>query len=187
MTLRPPYKPITAEFYRQLPEGPPYYQLIQGKLIMSPSLTFYHQRILLRLGHYIETYLEKHDIGEIVPAPSDVFLDEINVFQPDLYFVRNDRRRFIVKEGVEGAPTLVIEVLSPSTSKQDRTEKREAYMAAGVEELWLIDPKAQTIEAHLLEKSPDAQPKITQKPGKFTSAIFPGLRVDTTKLFKPVV
>jgi Uma2 family endonuclease len=187
MTLRPPYTPITAELYRQLPEGPPYYQLIQGKLIMSPSPTFYHQRILMRLGHYIEGYLEKHEIGEIVPAPSDVFLDEINVFQPDLYFVRNDRRKVIVKEGVRGAPTLVIEILSPSTSKQDRNEKREIYTVSGVEEMWLIDPKAQTIEAHLLAKASNAEPKVTRKPEKFTSSIFPGLRIDTAKLFKTVI
>jgi Uma2 family endonuclease len=168
-----------------LPEGPPYYQLIQGKLIMSPSPTFYHQKILMRLGHYIEGYLEKHEIGDIVPAPSDVFLDEINVFQPDLYFVRNDRKKVIVKEGVRGAPTLVIEILSPSTSKQDRKEKRDVYIAAGVVEMWIVDPKSQTIETHLLALAPGDEPKITRKPTKFVSNIFPGLRIDTIRLFKP--
>ena len=142
MTIRTPLQPITTELYRQLPEGPPYYQLIEGNLILSPSANFFHQKIVGRLYHYIEAYLEEHPVGEAVIAPSDVFLDEINVFQPDLYFVKNENRQVLAYEGVKGAPDLVVEVLSPSTEAYDRGDKFDGYRGIeSFEEYVLISQK----------------------------------------------
>ena len=187
MTRRAPFHPITAEFYRKLPQGPPYYQLIEGRLIISPSPNFYHQKILVRLCHFIEAYLEENPVGELVVAPSDVFLDGTNVVQPDLYFVRNENRRVLVKEGAEGAPDLVVEILSRSNAADDRNEKRHAYAEAGVEEMWIIDPDARQIEVHPLAQGLDAPPAIIREPDVFEPAIFPGLRIETSRLFKPLV
>jgi Uma2 family endonuclease len=184
MTLRPPLTPITAELYRQLPAGPPYYQLIEGNLIMSPSPNFFHQQVLGRLFRAIGNYLEDHPLGEAVFAPSDVFLDEINVFQPDLYFVRSENRKVIVQEGAKGAPDLVVEILSPSNSEQDRNEKRRAYAEAGVEEMWIIDPEVRRIEVYSLAKGLNFAPMVIREPDSFLPTLFPGLTIETTRLFK---
>jgi Uma2 family endonuclease len=186
MTLRPPFTPITAKLYRKLPEGPPYYQLIEGKLIMSPSPDFYHQTLSGRLYLELGLYLKQYPKGVVLYAPSDVFLDEINVFQPDLYYVSNRRRRVIAKGGVEGAPDLVVEILSPSTTRQDRVEKRRVYAQGGVKEMWIIDPKGRHIEIYSLRRGTDATPKIVRSPETFVPALFPSLEIDTAQLFKPV-
>jgi Uma2 family endonuclease len=170
-----------------MPQGPPYYQLIEGNLIISSSHAFDHQQVLGRLLSRIGNYVEQHHLGELVLGPSDVFLDEINVFQPDLYFVRNENRRIIVKEGVRGAPDLVVEVLSPSNFEQDRNEKQQVYARSGVEEMWIIDPEARQIELYPLAKGLDAAPLIVREPDSFSPALFPGLTIETTLLFKPLI
>jgi Uma2 family endonuclease len=186
MTLRPPFSPITTEFYEKLPEGPPYYELIEGNLIMSPSPNFYHQQILLRLSRWIGNYLEQNSIGILAVAPSDVVVDGINVLQPDLYFVSNSRRSVIVESGAKGAPDLAVEILSPSNALRDRNEKRSIYARAGVKEMWIVDPEAHVIEAHQLTQGLDSAPAIVREPAIFESGIFPGLQVDTARLFKPI-
>jgi Uma2 family endonuclease len=178
---------VTADFYRQMPQGPPYYQLIEGNLIMSPSANFYHQKIAGRLYHYLETYLEDHPVGEAVIAPSDVFLDDINVFQPDLYYVRNENRHVLTEEGAKGAPDLVVEIVSPSTSSRDRNEKRLVYARASVGEMWIIDPVARQIEVYLLAKGLNASPATIREPDPFSPALFPGLTIETARLFKPLI
>ncbi len=151
---------------------------------MSPSPNFFHQILLGRLHLELGLYLQQHPKGVVIFAPSDVFLDEVNVFQPDLYYVSNRRRKVIAKGGVEGAPDLVVEILSPSTSRQDRTEKRRVYAQAGVKEMWIVDPKARQIEVHALRKSAGGPPKIIRAPETFSPALFPGLKIDTVRLFK---
>jgi Uma2 family endonuclease len=153
---------------------------------MSPSPNFYHQKLVGRLYHFIETYLEVHPLGELVIAPSDVFLDDTNVFQPDLYFVQSLNRRIIVKEGVCGAPDLVVEILSPSNIEDDRDKKRSAYASAGVKEMWIIDPEARQIEIYPLAQGLDVAPAIIGEPDAFLPAMFPGLTIETTRLFKPL-
>ena len=187
MTIRTPLQPITTELYRQLPEGPPYYQLIEGNLILSPSANFFHQKIVGRLYHYIEAYLEEHPVGEAVIAPSDVFLDEINVFQPDLYFVKNENRQVLAYEGVKGAPDLVVEVLSPSTSSRDRNEKRRVYARTGVGEMWIVDPEERLVEVHFLARGLNAVPTTIREPELFSPALFPGPTIETARLFRRTI
>ena len=186
MTRQAPFTPITIDIFRQLPEGPPYYELIEGKLIMSPSPNFYHQKIAGRLFFHIEGYLQDHPIGDVTISPSDVCLDVKNAYQPDLYFISKERLSIIQKQGPEGAPDLVVEVLSESTLDRDRTEKLAVYARAGVQEMWIVDPVAHSIEVRALAQGIDAMPCIIREPDPFSPAMFPGLRIDTIKLFKPV-
>jgi Uma2 family endonuclease len=75
---------ITRHDYQEMQEGPPYYQVIEGDLIMSPSPTPNHQRVALNIAFQFQTYLAKHPVGEVFIAPLDVFLSDINVYQPDV-------------------------------------------------------------------------------------------------------
>ena len=124
---------LTYADYAKLPEGAPY-QLIDGELVLSPSPTIYHQRISMRLGRALSLFVEAHGLGEVLAAPMDVCLSETNTFQPDLLFVSNARASIVGGPYVEGAPDLVVEILSPSTAYYDLRKKKQVYAASGVGE-----------------------------------------------------
>src|SRR5688572_26273604 len=86
---------ITVHDYMAMPEGPPYYQLIDGDLHMSPSPNWRHQDIALNICAIIKIYLQKRDIGRVFIAPLDVCLTEINVFQPDVLFFTHQRKKIL--------------------------------------------------------------------------------------------
>ena len=81
---------ITVDDYRELPEGPPHYQLIEGKLHLSPSPTRYHQVVCRNIQFLLMKYLDQHPVGEVFQAPSDVYLTDYDVYQPDLFYVSNE-------------------------------------------------------------------------------------------------
>ncbi|MES3629219.1 MAG: Uma2 family endonuclease, partial [Longimonas sp.] len=121
--------------YQQLPEGAPY-QLIDGSLVMSPAPTSNHQRIVAYL--YRALYACVEDGGEVLFAPIDVKLSDTNVVQPDLVFVAKERLDVIGEQVIDGAPDLVMEVLSPSTAHHDLTTKKRLYEMHGVQEYWVV-------------------------------------------------
>src|SRR2546428_4377823 len=110
---------LTAEDYRLMPETGPRYQLIDGELFMAPAPNRYHQDISRNIEFILMKYLESHAAGKLYYAPFDVYLTEHNVFQPDIVFVANDRLPILTDAGAEGAPNLVIEILSDSTAHLD--------------------------------------------------------------------
>ncbi|MBM3890489.1 MAG: Uma2 family endonuclease [Verrucomicrobia bacterium] len=176
--------PITRYDYEQMPEGPPYYQVIEGELVMSPSPRTPHQYIIGNLYVFLRNYLRDHPIGEVLLAPLDVFLSETNVYQPDLVFVSNERRSLITDHGIEGAPDLVIEVLSPGTARFDRGSKRKIYARTGVQELWLVDPDGKRIQIYRLTEDADAPAATYAANAVFESPLLPGLRIEAAEVFK---
>jgi Uma2 family endonuclease len=84
-------------------------------------------------------------------APIDVILADTTIVQPDLVFVDPSRRAAVSRRGIEGPPTLAVEIVSPSTGTIDRTTKRQLYARCGVPYFWLVDPEARMIEALGLE------------------------------------
>ena len=122
------------------------YQLLDGEMILAPSPTTRHQRILLRLYQAVNDFVASHRLGEVLVAPCDVILSNHDVAQPDVLFVSNQRSDIITEANVQGAPDLVVEVLSPGTSQYDRGYKRSLYGRYGVREYWLVDPEAEAVE-----------------------------------------
>jgi Uma2 family endonuclease len=175
---------ITRRDYQAMPEGPPYYQVIEGDLLMSPSPNTFHQIITGRIHQLIANYLEKHPLGEVFIAPLDVYLDDTNVYQPDVFFVSNRRRGIITEQGIEGAPDLVIEALSPATARYDKGSKREMYARCGVKEFWLVDANSRTIQVYLLGKNAEEPIATHSEKATFESSLLPGLRVKNAAIFK---
>ena len=182
--LRTEARPITAADYRDLPEGPPYYQLIEGDLYMAPSPDLFHQDIVLVLARLIGNYLDSHPIGSVHIAPSDVQFTDLNVFQPDLYFVSKSRKSILSKQGAEGAPDLVVEVLSPKTAKLDKGLKRDVYARTGVDEMWLVDPSTKRIQIFRFEESVKEPAAVVSGRQMLTSPIFPGLKIPVVRVFQ---
>jgi Uma2 family endonuclease len=176
---------VTAQDYRLMPEAGPRYQLIEGELFMSPAPNRFHQKISGNIYFLLRSYLEKNPLGELYDAPFDLCLGEHAVFQPDILFIANDRCSILTDEGAEGAPNLVIEVLSESTAHLDRQTKRKVYAASGVEELWLVDPQDKTVEVFLLQRDAERFMAKYRASEVFESPCFPGLQIVASQIFKP--
>ncbi len=133
--------------YARLPEGAPY-QLIHGELVMSPAPSVYHQRLIGRVFRMLDAFVREHDLGEAFVSPIDVYLSEEDTPQPDIAFVANERAGIVGEQQIEGAPDLVVEVLSPSTGYYDLKGKKRLYEAHGVKEYWIVDPKGREVEVY---------------------------------------
>jgi Uma2 family endonuclease len=177
-------KKYTAEDYMQLEEGAPF-QLINHELIMSPSPIPFHQLISRRLIKAISDFLgDKIDDGFLVYAPMDVKLDDGNVLQPDILYVIPERKAQIVNECVEGAPDLVIEILSPSNAYYDLRQKKNIYEKYGVKEYIIIDPIEQSAELYSLKEGIYELYQKAQNNEQLNSVLLPGLSIELPKLFK---
>jgi Uma2 family endonuclease len=142
---------FTRKDYDALPEGFPA-QLVEGVLVKEPAPTYGHQRIALKVARLLLRYVEE---GCVVMAPSDVGLDEHNVYQPDVLVLRT-----VPPDDVRdvGIPGLAVEVLSVSTRHRDRDVKTRHLLEAGVAEVWLVDPEQRTIERHTADGVTKAVP-----------------------------
>ncbi len=142
----------TYNHYAALPEDGQRYEIIDGVLLMAPpSPTGWHQAALVRLIHYLFTYVEMPQLGQVFAAPFDVELGPLIVVQPDVLVLLEENKYKFTPSRIIGGPDLVIEIVSPSTATYDRFIKRSAYARAGVKEYWIVEPTAQTIELLSLE------------------------------------
>jgi Uma2 family endonuclease len=133
--------------YVLLPEGAPY-QLIGGKLVMTPVPTTYHQIISMRLELKFANFVNEKNLGLVLDAPIDVYFGEKETYQPDIIFIDRDRFHIIESAMINGAPDLVVEILSPSTGYYDLKKKARTYARHGVREYWIADPEDKSIEAY---------------------------------------
>jgi Uma2 family endonuclease len=176
---------LTVHDYMAMPQGPPYSQLVEGELIMSPSPHWRHQKISRNIERIIDRHLEQTNLGELFHAPMDVILNVSNVYQPDVLFFFHKGKARLGKRCIEGAPEFVVEILSESTIQSDE-RKVKIYAQSGVNELWFVDPEARQVIVFDLPKSAD-QPQATYS-GKetFASQTFPGLLFSCSDIFRGV-
>ena len=175
---------MTVKEFNELPEGPPYFQLIDGDLYMSPSPRRYHQQISMFLSGVLYPFIEEHDLGELYAAPSDVVFADKTVLNPDLYFVSRERAHILTEQGAHGAPDLVIEILSPSTAKLDVGRKREIYAESGVREMWVVAPETRTVEVYRFAENREQPVAVLSASETLTSPILPGLALPISDVFK---
>jgi Uma2 family endonuclease len=148
--LQPPRTAL--ELFKILPEGTRC-QLIDDHIIMSPSPVWKHQDIVKNILFQIESFLRKNSIGKVL-SDVDIYINEKNVYRPDVFFISNEQMYILGDDGyVHGAPHLVIEVLSPGTSRYDKTKKKEIYAQYGVKEYWLIDPQTLQCTGYINENN----------------------------------
>ena len=125
-------------------------ELIGGKVVaMSPRPAFNHNRVAFRIAHIFENYLDGKKCTVIADG-TDLFLTEEDRFIPDVMVVCD--RDKIRRDGVHGAPDLVVEILSPSTGVHDKGRKKRVYERYGVSEYWIVSPEARSVDVYLLEE-----------------------------------
>jgi Uma2 family endonuclease len=156
---------LTYSDYAALPDDGRRYELHHGELSVTPAPGLRHQRVVIALGSRLYDHVRARGLGEVLMAPTDCILSNLTVVQPDILYVATDRQAIASERGFEGAPTLVVEVLSPSTARLDRDRKLKLYAEHGVLYYWIVDPESRSIEAYALAGADYARAgRVTSEP-----------------------
>ena len=180
---------MTYDQYCLLPEDRNQYELFDGELVMTPSPSREHQKIVLRLARFLAEHVDQQSLGEVYVSPLDAIFDPYTVLQPDILFVSKARLAEVAGERIEGVPDLVVEVLSPSTFYKDLRRKMTVYSQFGVEEYWIVDPETKTIELYC--RGPEGNEgkegleliRRFSATEMFESRLLPGFRLEVNSIF----
>lgn len=172
---------LTYDDYARIPPDGHRHEIIEGEEFMTPAPETEHQRLSRKFGVKLDDHVTRNALGEIFHAPIDVVLSPEDIVQPDIVFISTSRSAIITPKNIQGAPGLVVEILSPFTATIDRGRKRALYERAGVREYWIVDPQSRTVEVH--EFGSPRRVRIYKEGQAFESALFPGLTVRLSDLF----
>ena len=173
---------FTYEDYCNMPEDERC-ELIDGELIMAAAPSVIHQIVQDNIGLPLSTFIRTNSLGRMLYAPTDVLLSDTNVVQPDILFVRSERARIITYNVVNGAPDIVIEILSPSTARRDATQKRELYARYRVPEYWQADADDRIVLVLTLEGGEYATAGVYGMGETLVSPLLAGFRLDVDDIF----
>lgn len=172
------------DFRRWVQDQPGYWILVRGVPMLSPSPSRKHQRVSLRFELLLVETVLRPGRGEVYDAPLDVKLREDTVYQPDLLVVLREHADRLRETHIEGAPDLIVAILSPSTAHLDLLEKRYDYAQAGVREYWIVDPDTRRVELYSLEGDRRTLVETARDQGRIRSRLIPDLEVDLEELFR---
>ncbi|HUE75975.1 MAG TPA: Uma2 family endonuclease [Chloroflexota bacterium] len=175
---------LTLDDYLALPDDQDY-EIIDGVLYVAPRPTSHHQLISARLTTLLVVNVEDRDLGTVIPD-ADLIVDERNTyFSPDIMvflgdrFAKVDRNTFI-----RIIPDLIVEVLSPSTTRRDQIVKRRTYASLSVPHYWIVDPSDRTIVEHTLQPNGEYQERRIGADEQFQPSGVTGLVIDVGRLFR---
>jgi Uma2 family endonuclease len=147
--IKPPRTGMEA--FEMMPEGT-LCQLINDNLVMSPAPNTPHAIIQGEIFVALFNYVRSKNLGKAFCAPVDVYLNDENIFQPDIFFISTAKSSIIKKRGIFGAPDLVIEILSQDRNI-DLVKKKAVYEQCGVTEYWVVDPETKKAEGFTLQEN----------------------------------
>ena len=173
--------PYRRADYDALPDEP-HCELIFGRFYVSPSPSILHQIVVVALCRVLDEIADAAG-GLALPAPIDVVLADHSVVQPDVLYL-SAARRGIMKDRLEGAPDLVVEILSPSTVRRDRDEKLALYARSGVREYWIVEALGRQIE--FLVNQEGRFVVALPADGVYRSEALPEIRLDLAAFWRRV-
>ena len=172
----------TYEDYAKLPEGAPY-QLVGGRLVVTPAPSTHHQDISMRLSVKLAGLVMERDLGKVFCAPIDVYFEETETYQPDIIFISKQRLHIIEPERVKGAPDLVVEILSPTSAYYDLRKKLKIYEKHGVREYWIVDPEGKNIIIYENRAGKFVLAQEVEEKGKVESKVIPGFELEAESIW----
>jgi len=179
-----PVKYWTADELFDLPADNNRYELVQGELIPMSPTTILHGKLLVRMGHFLFEFVDRHDLGDVYGGDSGFILGKNPdvVRAPDVAFVRRERIEDVPETGFwELAPDLVVEIISPSESAGMVKDKVTDYLTAGTRMIWLIFPRTQSAQVyHSLDQSRILTPADSLE----GEDVLPGFSLPLKELFK---
>jgi Uma2 family endonuclease len=141
---------LTYRDYEALPADGRRYELHEGELLVTAAPGLPHQRLVGDLFVLLRQHVQAHRLGEVFVSPVDCILSDTTVVQPDVMYLEAAQSSIATARGIEGAPTLAVEIVSPSTARIDRGAKLQLYARHGMKYYWIVDPDARSIEAYVL-------------------------------------
>ena len=164
-------------------EGDERYELLDGELILVASPNRDHQMASMKIGYRMFSFVEENDLGWVFDAPFDVLFTDTDVAQPDLLFVSKEREVIITHANIQGAPDLIVEILSPSSSRRDWRDKRELYAVHGVREYWIVDPANRIVWVMLLRDGVLEIEETYTEGDAITSSTLEGFSISLDEIF----
>ena len=158
------------------------YEIIDGNLLMAPAPDTWHQDWSRELSMLLVTHVKRHKLGKVFVAPVDVVLDAQNTVQPDLVFISSDNLGIIKRRAIFGRPNLLVELISPSSVRRDRYDKKELYARFGVKEYWIGDPANKSLEILTLKEGRYELHCAAEEKGKLNSLVLAGFEFDLTEI-----
>ena len=181
VTAEPKIK-LTYDDYAKTPEDERW-ELLDGELIMAAAPNMKHQSVQSNTDWHVQRFVRDRDLGRVFNAPTDVVLSEHDVVQPDLVFVSSEREHIITDANIQGAPDLVVEILSPSTASRDWRDKLDLYARHGVAEYWLVDPVSEIVWVFRLVDGTLVQVGMYGVGDTLTSPLLEGFSLELGEVF----
>jgi len=177
---------LTYEDYLRFPDDGKRHELIDGVHYVTPAPLRPHQSIVGNLYYAIRHHLEQQPGGRVYLSPFGVVFTLFDVVEPDLLFVSEARRPIVTEKHVQGAPDLVVEIISKSTRRRDEGIKLRLYERSAVEEYWVIYPESGTIRIY--RRSGPAlkltDERFASRQDVLTTPLLPGLEISVARVFE---
>ena len=158
------------------------YEIIDGNLLMAPAPDTWHQSWIGALFIILDRHVRSRNLGKVFLSPVDVVLNSENSVQPDLVFVSSANLGIVQRRGIFGTPDLLVEMVSVSSMRRDRYDKKELYGRFGVKEYWIGDPANKALEILTLKDGNYELHCVAEEKGKLTSLVLTGLEFDLSEI-----
>jgi Uma2 family endonuclease len=180
------HRKLNYEDYVLLPDDGRRHEILDGEHYATAAPYPIHQAVLGELHLWIGNFLRKNRLGRVFLAPVDVLLSRHDIVQPDLLFISNERLTVLKEKNVQGAPDLVVEILSPSTRRIDEGLKLERYDLLDVREYWVVDPSGNVARVYRRSGARlRKEAELTAAAGDhLTTPLLPGLEIPLVELFQ---
>ena len=178
-------KHLTYDVYLAMPEMKQRYSILDGELVMAAAPNPSHQAIVMEIALKLVPFVRERQLGRVFVAPLDVVMrrEPLRTRQPDVMFIGQERRFIIGPQVIEGAPDLVIEVLSPTNTRQELQGKLDDYRAIGVREAWVVSAEARTVEVLQLASGAMQRLGLYGLGDLLASQVLPDLRLTVDDIF----
>lgn len=179
---------LTYSDFLSFPDDGKLHELVNGVHYVTPSPNLRHQELVGRLFVSIANFLAtRRHLGRAFVSPLDVVMSNHDVVAPDLLFIADNQLPIITDANIQGAPALVIEVLSPGTKRRDQGIKRRLFDERGVREYWMVDPKSCRVS--VCRRAGDGAFPLVDTPtlawdGVLTTPLLPGWSLPLRELFE---
>jgi Uma2 family endonuclease len=199
MSPHPPQHVFDYSDYARFPDDGNRYEVLDGEVLVTPAPSPLHQHVLFTLAIALRQYVERWKLGVVLPDV-DLLFQTGQFLRPDLLFVPENARPGITNRGIEEAPGLVVEVLSPTSRSIDQVKKPRRYGDFGIPEYWVVDPKARVVWVWRFASSDPGPERVTERlewrpvmagaaAGPIASAMDappPPLIIEVEDLFRPM-
>ena len=179
---------LTYDDFVLFPDDGLRHELIDGEHYVTPSPNAKHQKVLANLHLSLGVWLRAHPIGEVFFAPFDVVFSRIDVVEPDLLFMSNERAaQILTNANIQGVPEMVVEIGSPGTRRRDETTKRALYERVGVSEYWVVDTELDVVRVYRRLDGERFGPstQLSLRAGEvLTTPLLPGLELPLAEIFR---